>query len=178
VNNFKWLKFYEVLDIVNFDCDNMLHERRRTWIQNYVISMLCACESPPINFWMPKPIFIKLSTYIMAHLKGALYKSLASMCVLVCFTPLSLLGNSSVTHFCANEYTQQYKNCWSRRFLCCPCHIKGESVNLYISLSLLGNGSVNTFPRQWRIVVGVVFSVVHVISKKSRWLVLPKTSCL
>jgi hypothetical protein len=27
-------KFYEVLDLINFDCDNTLHERRRTWIQN------------------------------------------------------------------------------------------------------------------------------------------------
>jgi hypothetical protein len=24
----------EVLDLINFDCDNTLHERRRTWIQN------------------------------------------------------------------------------------------------------------------------------------------------
>jgi hypothetical protein len=30
-----WLcLFYEVLDLINFDCDNTLHERRRTWIQN------------------------------------------------------------------------------------------------------------------------------------------------
>jgi hypothetical protein len=31
-------KFYEVLDLINFDCDNTLHERRRTWIQNSNIS--------------------------------------------------------------------------------------------------------------------------------------------
>jgi hypothetical protein len=27
---------------------------------------LCVCESLPINFWMPEPVFIKLGMYIMA----------------------------------------------------------------------------------------------------------------
>jgi hypothetical protein len=46
-----------------------------------------------------------------------------------------------------------------------------------ISLSLLGNNSVKTFPRQRKIVGGDVFYAVRVISKESRWLVLPRT-CL
>jgi hypothetical protein len=37
---------------------------------------------------------------------------------------------------------------------------------LYTTLSLLVNGLVNTFPRQWRIFGGVVFYAVHVVSKK------------
>jgi hypothetical protein len=45
-------------------------------------------------------------------------------------------------------------------------------------LSVLGNGSVNTFPRQLRILRGVVFYVVRVVSKGSRRLVLPRTFCL
>jgi hypothetical protein len=45
-------------------------------------------------------------------------------------------------------------------------------------LSLLGNGSVNTFPRQRRIVGGMVFYAVHVISKESRRLVIPRTSII
>jgi hypothetical protein len=40
-------------------------------------------------------------------------------------------------------------------------------VCLCIPLSLLGNGSVNTFPRQQRIFGGVVFHMVCVISKES-----------
>jgi hypothetical protein len=28
---------------------------------------LCVCESPPINFWMPEPIFMKVGMYVMAH---------------------------------------------------------------------------------------------------------------
>jgi hypothetical protein len=44
-------------------------------------------------------------------------------------------------------------------------------------LSLLGNNSVKTFPRQQRNVGGVVFYAVSVISNKRRRLVLPTTSC-
>jgi hypothetical protein len=49
-------------------------------------------------------------------------------------------------------------------------------VGLYILLSLLGKGSVNTFPRQRIIDGGVIFCAV-VVSKESRRLVLPRTSC-
>jgi hypothetical protein len=51
-------------------------------------------------------------------------------------------------------------------------------VCLCIPLSLLGNGSVNTFPRQRKIVGGFVFYAVRVVSKESRRLVLSRTSCL
>jgi hypothetical protein len=43
-----------------------------------------------------------------------------------------------------------------------------------IPLSLLGNNSVKTFPRQRIIVGGVVFYAVRVVSKESRRLVIPK----
>jgi hypothetical protein len=46
--------------------------------------------------------------------------------------------------------------------------MKAESVGVCIPLSLLGNGSVNTFLRQRRIVGGVFFYPVHVVSKESR----------
>jgi hypothetical protein len=51
-----------------------------------------------------------------------------------------------------------------------------EWTGLCISLPLLGNGSVNTFSRQRRIVGGVVFCAVRVVSKESRRLVLTRTS--
>jgi hypothetical protein len=75
--------------------------------------------------------------------------------------------------------TRQYKNCWTRCFACGPCRIKGKSVGLRIPLSLLGNGSVNTFQPQRRIVEGVVFLVFRAVSKESRRLLvhLPRTSC-
>jgi hypothetical protein len=44
--------------------------------------------------------------------------------------------------------------------------------------NIAGNGSVNMFPQQWRIFGSVVFYAVHVISKESRQLALPRTSCL
>jgi hypothetical protein len=65
--------------------------------------------------------------------------------------------------------TQQQKNCWMRRFLCGPYSIKAEY------LSLLGNGLVNTFPRQ-RGVVGIVSYAVRVVSKESRRSFLPRKS--
>jgi hypothetical protein len=43
-------------------------------------------------------------------------------------------------------------------------------------LLLLGNGSVNTSPRQLRNVGGVVFFAARVVSKESRLLVLPRPS--
>jgi hypothetical protein len=43
--------------------------------------------------------------------------------------------------------------------------MKGESVDLCIALSLLGNGSVNMFPRQQGMVGGVVFYEVRDVSK-------------
>jgi hypothetical protein len=39
-----------------------------------------------------------------------------------------------------------------------------------------GNISINTFPRHRRIVGGVVFYTVRVVSKESRRLILPRTS--
>jgi hypothetical protein len=50
-------------------------------------------------------------------------------------------------------------------------------VCLCIPLSLLGNNSVKTSPWQRRIVGGVVFYAVCAVSKESRRLVLPRTSC-
>jgi hypothetical protein len=54
-----------------------------------------------------------------------------------------------------------------------------ESVGLSVyPLSLLGNGSVKTFRRQWRIVGGEVFYAVRIVSKENRRLVLPRNSCI
>jgi hypothetical protein len=54
---------------------------------------------------------------------------------------------------------------------------KNLCLHVHHSLSLLGNGSLNTFPRHWRVVECVVFYAIRVVSKESRRLVLPRTSC-
>jgi hypothetical protein len=59
-------------------------------------------------------------------------------------------------------------------------HCAGEGQQQFtgldcIPLSLIGDGSVNTFPRKGGIVGGVVFYAVRVVSKKSRQLVLTRT---
>jgi hypothetical protein len=54
--------------------------------------------------------------------------------------------------------------------------MKGESVGLCIRLSLLGNNSVKTFPRQQWVVRGVVLYEVHAVSKEIRRLILSRTS--
>jgi hypothetical protein len=88
---------------------------------------LYACESlnqSLLNFW-------NLHHGTWTHFNGVLHKSLPPVCV----------------HVCASL------------------------------ISLLGNDSVNTYPRQRRIVGGVVFYAVHVVSKESRRLVILRISC-
>jgi hypothetical protein len=64
---------------------------------------------------------------------------------------------------------------WIRGGLLQPLHLNQQWsivlrlwVFLYIHLSLLGSNSEQTFPRQWRIVGGVVFYAVRVVSKENR----------
>jgi hypothetical protein len=66
------------------------------------------------------------------------------------------------------------------RVLFCAVRVVSKEslwICLCIPLSFLGNGSVNTFPRQRGIVGGVVFYAVSVVSKESKLLVLPGTIC-
>jgi hypothetical protein len=57
--------------------------------------------------------------------------------------------------------------------------MKAESVGvcLCIPQALLGYSSVKTFSPQRKIIEGVVFRAIHVVSKERRRLVLPRTSC-
>jgi hypothetical protein len=115
-----------------------------------------------------------------ANLNGVLHKSLLSVCVSLCVSLLSLLGNDSVKcilpfgarqrlgiHVLAVMNTRNNRRITGRMCLW---------DRLCILLSLLGNNSVKSFPRQWRIVGGVVFCAVLVVPKESRRLVLPRTS--
>jgi hypothetical protein len=105
--------------------------------------------------------------------------------VSLCVSLLSLLSNGSVKcipPFVARQRLGKYvpaatnkRN--SRRIVERVIFYAVLWACLYISLSLLGIKSVKTFPRQRRNVGGVVFYVVHVVSKQSRRLVLPRTHC-
>jgi hypothetical protein len=141
--------------------------------------MLCVCLwIPPINFWIPEPIFMKLGIHIMAtelfwmayfvnysHQSKCLYVRIARQ----------WLGNyvTAATNAHRNIIIVGRVIFYAARIL-----TKEISwVSLCILLSLLGNGSINTFPRQEGIVRSVVSFAVRVISKGSRRLVLPRNVC-
>jgi hypothetical protein len=72
--------------------------------------------------------------------------------------PSVIAGKESKTFSSGNKQTQQQKNSWTRHFLCNPCLIKWSLwVCLCNLLSLLGNNSIKTLPRQLRSVGDVVF---------------------
>jgi hypothetical protein len=92
---------------------------------------LCICDSPPINFRIPEPVLWNLvctswhlspSHWRTSHIPQSVF--VVSMCI------PSLLGDGSITRSRGKEYTQEWKNCWSRRFLYGTCGVNGESVGL------------------------------------------------
>jgi hypothetical protein len=92
----------------------------------------------------------------------------------LCVSPLTLLGNGSVNTFLRQTNTHATIEEWlDASFLYGPCRIKGMFV--CIRLSLLGNRPVNTFPRLRGINRRVVFYAVHILSRGSRQLVVPRT---
>jgi hypothetical protein len=88
---------------------------------------LCPCI-PPINFWMPEPIFINLGIYIMTPepVQTAYFINPSHQCVCIL---LSLLGNASIKTLPLQRIRkQQSENCWTRHFLYGPCRITGNKV--------------------------------------------------
>jgi hypothetical protein len=100
-------------------------------------------------------------------------RSPCCLCICMCIL-LSLLCNDPVNTF----LRQQWKNCWTRRFLYGQCCIKVESVYLCIALSLLSNGPVSMLPHQRRNVWRIVFYAAHYVTKESRRLFLHRTFCI
>jgi hypothetical protein len=140
---------------------------------------LCVCESPPISFWIPEPIYIKLDMYTRPPESTSkayfINPSHQSVCLHV-YSRVSFLGNGSVDTFPRQRIHTKLEVVLEASFYIRPCLIKGDSVGLCIPLSLLGIGSLNTFPRQWGIVGGIVFCMVHVVWKEIRQIVIPRTS--
>jgi hypothetical protein len=133
-------------------------------------SPCCLWIPPPLTFeYLNQSLWNLVSLYhgTSLHLSCVLHKSLPSVYVSVCVYVPSLLGNGSV-----NTFPRQQIHATIKELLdVCVCG------PLFTPLSLLGNNSVKTFPQQGINVGGIVFYVVRVISKESRRLILPRTSC-
>jgi hypothetical protein len=127
---------------------------------------------------MPEPMFMKLGIYIMAN--EPIWTSWIphiNLCVCLCI-PFSGARQRLSNHVPAATNTHNRRIVGHVVF--CAVRVSSKEslwVSMCISLSLLGNNSVKTFPSQRRIVDGVIFYAVLVVSNASRLLVLPRTSC-
>jgi hypothetical protein len=145
----------------------------------------CCLLIPPINLRISE-------TWYVYHGNWAHLKSLPSVRVSVCVSVIALLRKGSAKciplfgawqrlgkHVPAANNIRYNRLIVRRVIFCAVCTLSKESlwVCMCVPPSLLGNNSVNTFPRQRRIVGGVVFYAVRVVSKQSRRLVLPRTPC-
>jgi hypothetical protein len=155
---------------------------------------VCLCIPPPhlvLNTWTNLYEIWYVFHGTSAHLNGVLHKSRPSVSVSACVFLLSSLGNGSVKctppfcsrqqlgkHVPAAKNTNNKRRIIGRVIFCVVRVLSKESlwVCQCIPLSLLGNGSVTTFPRQRRVVVGVVFYAIRLISKENRRLILLRTS--
>jgi hypothetical protein len=127
---------------------------------------LCLWVSPPIKFWMPEPSFWNLaciSRHLSPYLNSILHKSLLSVCMHV------LLGNSLEATFLWQWIHTPIAGCVIFYMIRVTSQ---ESLwaCLCIPLLLLCNSLVNMFLRQWRIVRGIIYYVVWVVSKK-KWVI-------
>jgi hypothetical protein len=143
-------------------------------------SCLCVCVSPSNNFWMPEPVFMKHGMYFMATepISTAYFLNPPiSLCVGM-FIPPIVARQRLGKHVPAAKDTRNSRRIGHVIFYAVRVLPKETLwVCLCIPLSLLGNKSVKTFPRERWISGGVVFYTVRVVSKERRRSVLPKTSC-
>jgi hypothetical protein len=126
------------------------------------------------------------------HLNDVLHKSIPSVLVSMCLSLPSLQGNLSVKFI--PPFGARQRLCWHvpaatnirnkgrivGHFIFYAVRVLAKDclcAFLCIPISLLGNNSVKMFPRQRRIVEGVVFYAVHIVSNECRRLVILRTSC-
>jgi hypothetical protein len=89
-----------------------------------------------------------------------------------------LYGNSIppfVARQCFDKHVPAAKNTSNNRTIAGRVFLL---VYLCSLLSFLRWNSVQTFPRQWRMFEDVVFYAIRVVSKQTKWLVLPRTYCV
>jgi hypothetical protein len=117
------------------------------------------------------------------HLNGVLYKSLPSVRVTVCVSLITLIGKRSVKcirpfiarqrhgqHVPAATNIRDSRRIVVRVIFCAIPLLSKESlwVCRCVSLSLLGNNSIKTFPRQQSFIWNVIFCMVHVVSNERK----------
>jgi hypothetical protein len=116
--------------------------------------------SPLFNFWMPEPVFMEFSMYLMAPepISMAYFLNPSHQCVCLYVYP-PIIARQRLDMQFPKEKTRN-----NRRIVQCIVFDAARVVSdkslwvcLCIPLSLLDNSSVNTFPYQWRIVEGVAF---------------------
>jgi hypothetical protein len=142
---------------------------------------LCVCVSLPINFLMSEQIFMKLGMYIMSPepVSTAYFINPSHQSVCLYVYPPIVTRQRLGKHVPAAMIIRKNRRIIGRVVFCTVRVVLKERlwVCLCINLSLPGNGSVNTFQRQGRILGGVVLYVVRIVWKESRRLVLPRISC-
>jgi hypothetical protein len=149
----------------------------------------------PLSSFTFECLIMKVDMYyhsIWTHLNGILQKCVPLVCVPVCVSLVSSLGKGSLK--CIPPFCDRQRLCKpvpaatntrnNRRIVGCVIFSavrvllkESMGVCLRVPLSLLSNNSVKKFPQQQTIAGGVVLYAVHVVSKESRRLVLPRTSC-
>jgi hypothetical protein len=131
---------------------------------------------------MPEPVFTKLGMYIMAlkPISTAYFINPPDKSVCLYVYPLIVARQRLDKPVRAATNAPKNRRIFGRIVFCEDHVVSKESLWVCRSTPLLflGNGLVNTFPRQQRISVGVTLYAVNVVSKESRWLVLPRPSCL
>jgi hypothetical protein len=73
---------------------------------------------------MREPVFMKLGMYIMdalAHLNGVLHKSISSIYMSICISPLSLLDNGSGKRYCNSECRRNNRRIVEHVVFCAVC---------------------------------------------------------
>jgi hypothetical protein len=143
------------------------------------MALLSVNVYPPINFWTPEPIFIKFGMYVLAlePISAAHFinPSHQSPCLYV--YPLIVARQVLGKHVPAARNTRNSRIIVGRVVVYAVRVVSKKNLWVWacIPLSLLGNGLVNTIPRQRRIVGGVSFYAVRFVSKESRRLILART---
>jgi hypothetical protein len=86
-------------------------------------------------------------------------------------SPLSLLYTARQKRYRSNEYKRQYKNFWTRLFLCYPCLIKGISANSssqnFLYYILIMSYIYNFIKQKINIATWIIISYVSVGEERS-----------
>jgi hypothetical protein len=136
---------------------------------------------PPLSIFECLTLSLWNSVCMSWHMSPSQWHTsqIPPICVSVCVSPTTVARQWLSKHIPALSNTHNNRKIVECIIFYTVCVISIQTlwVSLCMPLLLLGKSSGNMFPQQWRTVGGIIFSVVHVISKESKQLVLPRTSC-